>query len=48
VNLVDNVKFCVNEYSADGLFIQQLGKNHKDKCVYFEELAAYYNKLNLL
>jgi hypothetical protein len=47
VNLVNNERFCVSEYNADGLFIQQLGKNHKDKCVYFEELAAYYNKLNL-
>lgn len=32
-----------NVYTADGLFIEEIYKNHSDKHCYVNEIAAYYN-----
>lgn len=45
IKLIGNIHFNVQEYGADGIFIQELGEQYKDRCVYIPEISAYYNKL---
>lgn len=45
VSLVGNIKFNQSIYNADGIFINNLINNNKDKWKYIENISAYYNKL---
>ena len=44
--LVDNIRFDINAYCADGIFINTIYENNKSNSFHFNYIAAYYNWLN--
>ena len=44
--LVDNIRFDINTYCADGIFINTIYENNKPNSFHFNYIAAYYNWLN--
>lgn len=44
-SLVGDILFDVNNYSADGAFINSLCENNKEKVFHYNYIAAYYNWL---
>ena len=45
-SIVKDIKFELNNYAADGIFINTLYENNKSNTFYFNYIAAYYNWLN--
>lgn len=45
-SLVNNIRFNMSNYCADGIFIKTIYENNKEKTIYFNHIAAYYNWLN--
>jgi len=45
-SLVSDLRYNANNYSSDGYFINSLVDNNKEKTMYFNYIAAYYNWLN--
>jgi hypothetical protein len=45
-SLVNDLRFNTNAYYADGIFINTLYENNKNKLTHFNHIGAYYNWLN--
>ena len=44
-DMVDNSKFVLDVYFADGIFISEIYEKNKQKHIYINKVAAYYNKI---
>ena len=45
-SLIKNLKWTIDRYDADGLFIISVYTSNPDKWVYVNDINCYYNKLN--
>lgn len=45
-DLIGGIRWEINDYCADSIFIKTLALKHRDYCIKLQQPIAYYNRLN--